>query len=94
MREFNGSRYYNLDEDKKELFGENYKEIDKERICLFEEVEGYYFQVRGSNSIIQNPVPIKEEELEEWKARNEEFIKEYKETLRKIEDFVRKNHIK
>lgn len=91
---------YNYFDDLKQLYGEDYEEIDNKRYELFSKLENETYEIKLLRNIIQNPVPTVREELIEWVNLREKIIKQYnikKETikvLKQIECFVNHYHVK
>lgn len=91
---------FNLEEDLKQLYGDNYEYINDKRIKLFKKLEDTEpLKIQQLKRIIQNPIPITNAELKEWKNIKNEILKKYSikyttiEILNSIEAFVIKYHI-
>lgn len=84
---------YDLDKDLKELYGEGYSEISLKRLQLFEKHTGLAMRANRLNSIIQNPVPISEEDYKEWLRESKETIDKLKKSLDEIDSFINTYHI-
>lgn len=85
---------YNLENDKKELYGKNYNEINNEREKILSDLSWLASDMRSSINILQNPVPIESGWIDEWVEIHEKKIEVLKENLKKAEDFARKYHVK
>lgn len=68
---------YGLDfiEDSKHLYGENYEEINYMRYDLFELLNDTHFVIQSLRTIIQNPVPISNQDIESF-DKMYELVKE------------------
>lgn len=88
----------NYEDDIEKLYGDNYREINRIRLSLFDNFVCNNIEVRRLRNIIQNPIPITNEQLAEWicdKNNLNNHLSSYdKEILREIEWFVCKYHIK
>lgn len=85
---------FDLEKDLKMLYGDNYNIIDRMRTNLFNSLENETIEIRRLRNIIQNPIPITQNNFDQWQKYKYEMIKKYNikhETLNiinRIENFI------
>jgi len=84
---------YNYEEDLKELYGKDADICNEKRLALYSSLDFHSFDIKHLGSIIQNPVPITKEQLEEWIEKQESAIMYLNKTLNDIGRFVRTYHL-
>lgn len=85
---------YDITEDIRELYGENYEQINNIRISLAESVLTTGKTICNLINIIQNPIPIKQEELDKWVKDKDDFLKNIDKQCDLIESFAKNFHVK
>lgn len=101
MKNDNYEYGFDLYEDIKQLYGENYEEINSKRYKLLEGLNNDILEIKLLRNIIQNPVPITREQFNEWVKTKNKIINEYQydltlrtiHTLKNIEDFAYVHHV-
>lgn len=92
---------FDYEEDIKNLYGKNHKLLNDKRIKLFEEFNPSVPEVKALRNIIQNPMPIKTEQFNEWSSIKSRLLKSYgyylseydKNILNEINSFVYVYHV-
>lgn len=79
-----------LEKDLKNLYGENYKEINEKRHELWLETENIKHLTRNLQSFIQNPVPITEENFKLF----EKSRKQINQVIDELEQFIKDYHLR
>ncbi|MBD5589354.1 hypothetical protein [Clostridium botulinum] len=85
---------YDITEDMRELYGENYKQINNIRVSLAESVLTTSQTMCDLMNIIQNPIPVKQQELNKWIKDKDVFLKNVEKQCDLIASFVKDYHIK
>lgn len=95
---------YGLDyeEDIRKLYGKDYKAINNKRFELCDSLNPNVLEVKILRNIIQNPMPITKEQLDEWKNIRDKLINQYgyylsdndKDILNEIYNFAYIYHVK
>lgn len=91
---------YNLENDLKELYDEDYENINELRKVLFSNLENERFEIKMLRNIIQNPVPVSEDEFAIWLIQKLNLYDKYNisfttiTNIEFIERFVKKYHMK
>ncbi|HCL4455173.1 TPA: hypothetical protein N2D10_003200 [Clostridium botulinum] len=85
---------YDITEDMKELYGESYEQINNIRVSLAESVLTTSQTMCDLMNIIQNPIPIRQQELDKWIEDKNVFLKTVEKQCDLIASFVKEYHIK
>ncbi|EKS4345116.1 hypothetical protein QB607_003120 [Clostridium botulinum] len=85
---------YDITEDMKKLYGEDYERINNIRVSLAESVLTTGQTMCDLMNIIQNPIPIREQELDKWIEDKDVFLINIKRQCDLIASFVKEYHIK
>ncbi|EKS4345016.1 TPA: hypothetical protein PTV74_003140 [Clostridium botulinum] len=90
---------FDLEDDFKELYGENYEKINEIRRSLFLSLENEQFEIRMLRNIIQNPLSVSKKEFKEWNKTKDSLLTKFNInpiTITKIEfigGFIKKYHL-
>ncbi|HDK7314165.1 TPA: hypothetical protein PTV97_003301 [Clostridium botulinum] len=85
---------YDITEDMKKLYGENYEQINNIRVSLAESVLTTGQTMCNLMNIIENPIPVGQRELDKWIEDKDVFLKTVEKQCDLIESFVKDYHIK
>lgn len=85
---------YDITEDMRELYGENYEQINNIRISLAESVLTTSQTMCDLMNIIQKPIPVGKEELDKWVKDKDTFLKTVEKQCDLIASFVKDYHVK
>ncbi|MBN3376242.1 hypothetical protein CF087_20615 [Clostridium botulinum] len=85
---------YDITKDMKELYGEDYEQINNIRVSLAESVLNTSQAMCNVMNIIQNPIPVKQQELDKWIKDKDVFLKTVEKQCDLIASFVKDYHIK
>ncbi|QDY27041.1 hypothetical protein [Clostridium botulinum] len=85
---------YDITEDMRELYGKDYEQINNIRVSLAESVLTTGQTMCNLMNIIQNPIPIRQQELDKWIEDKDVFLTNINRQCDLIASFVKEYHIK
>lgn len=85
---------YDITEDMRELYGESYEQINNIRVSLAESVLTTSQTMCDLMNIIQNPIPVGQQELDKWIKDKNTFLKNVEKQCDLIASFVKDYHVK
>jgi len=85
---------YDIEKDMKELYGKDYDLINNIRVSLAESVLTTGQTMCNLMNIIENPIPVEQQELDKWIEDKDVFLKTVESQCDLIASFVKDYHIK
>lgn len=85
---------YDITEDMKKLYGEDYERINNIRVSLAESVLTTGQTMCNLMNIIENPIPVEQQELDKWIEDKDVFLTNIKRQCDLIASFVKDYHVK